>query len=104
MRISDWSSDVCSSDLHEISDEPVDRVRPVVMIPDRVAEMHVEARRQRNVEHNAGPVRKTGDAIRDQQKRQSQNRDAYRSEESRVGKESVCTCRSRWSPYPYKKK
>src|SRR3546814_11320330 len=27
-----------------------------------------------------------------------------RSEESRVGKECVSTCRSRWSPYPYKKK
>src|SRR3546814_12313664 len=27
-----------------------------------------------------------------------------RSEERRVGKEWVSTCRSRWSPYPYKKK
>src|SRR3546814_20149018 len=27
-------------------------------------------------------------------------RDAYRSEERRVGKECVSTCRSRWSPYP----
>src|SRR3546814_15375309 len=29
---------------------------------------------------------------------------AYRSEERRVGKECVSTCRSRWSPYHYKKK
>src|SRR3546814_5039880 len=29
---------------------------------------------------------------------------AARSEERRVGKECVRTCRSRWSPYPYKKK
>src|SRR3546814_17117398 len=28
----------------------------------------------------------------------------YRSEERRVGKECVSTCRSRWSPYHYKKK
>src|SRR3546814_16007792 len=28
---------------------------------------------------------------------------AKRSEERRVGKECVSTCRSRWSPYPYKK-
>src|SRR3546814_14779411 len=28
---------------------------------------------------------------------------ATRSEERRVGKECVRTCRSRWSPYPYKK-
>src|SRR3546814_20763854 len=27
-----------------------------------------------------------------------------RSEERRVGKECVSTCRSRWSTYPYKKK
>src|SRR3546814_12106236 len=29
---------------------------------------------------------------------------AVRSEERRVGKECVRTCRYRWSPYPYKKK
>src|SRR3546814_16159679 len=29
---------------------------------------------------------------------------AARSEERRVGKECVSTCRSRWSPYHYKKK
>src|SRR3546814_11300045 len=29
---------------------------------------------------------------------------AMRSEERRVGKECVSTCRSRWSPYHYKKK
>src|SRR3546814_15566581 len=31
-------------------------------------------------------------------------RDIGRSEERRVGKECVSTCRSRWSPYTYKKK
>src|SRR3546814_17428370 len=30
--------------------------------------------------------------------------EAPRSEERRVGKECVSTCRSRWSPSPYKKK
>src|SRR3546814_13130277 len=30
--------------------------------------------------------------------------DTMRSEERRVGKECVSTCRSRWSPYHYKKK
>src|SRR3546814_16963764 len=29
---------------------------------------------------------------------------AFRSEERRVGQECVSTCRSRWSPYHYKKK
>src|SRR3546814_9554701 len=32
------------------------------------------------------------------------NRAPSRSEERRVGKECVSTCRSRWSPYHYKKK
>src|SRR3546814_19212993 len=31
-------------------------------------------------------------------------RPVFRSEERRVGKECVSTCRSRWSPYHYKKK
>src|SRR3546814_16277269 len=31
-------------------------------------------------------------------------KDMYRSEERRVGKEGVSTCRSRWSPYHEKKK
>src|SRR3546814_13389590 len=31
------------------------------------------------------------------------DRDHVRSEERRVGKECVSTCRSRWSPYHYKK-
>src|SRR3546814_14766577 len=31
-------------------------------------------------------------------------RQTFRSEERRVGKECVSTCRSRWSPYHYNKK
>src|SRR3546814_2957145 len=59
MRISDWSSDVCSSDLFG-------------QRPDR--------------------------PVRPGQLRRGQGRHA-RSEERRVGKECVSTCRSRWSPY-----
>src|SRR3546814_17832220 len=35
--------------------------------------------------------------------RQSFSANDVRSEERRVGKECVSTCRSRWSPYHYKK-
>src|SRR3546814_3714868 len=69
MRISDWSSDVCSSDLPARCTEgppPQGARRPTV--PD---EGGVAAGR----------------------------RPADRSEERRVGKECVSTCRSRWSPY-----
>src|SRR3546814_1211926 len=69
MRISDWSSDVCSSDL-PMSAQPRCRLdRPL---------LHPAA---------GGPDR---GARPDPQPR---------SEERRVGKECVSTCRSRWSPY-----
>src|SRR3546814_7169638 len=61
MRISDWSSDVCSSDLLL-----------------RIKQRRIEMRQQGG---------------RDEQPQQE------RSEERRVGKECVSTCRSRWSPY-----
>src|SRR3546814_15667945 len=85
MRISDWSSDVCSSDLRRL-DVRVDRVRldeprsPVVHVAD--AEQQFRRR--------VLPERETADGL-------------LRSEERRVGKECVSTCRSRWSPYHYKK-
>src|SRR3546814_2441108 len=60
LRISDWSSDVCSSDLSASLGQP---------------------RRGR------GP-------------RPAQDVRLGRSEERRVGKECVSTCRSRWSSYP----
>src|SRR3546814_4277878 len=73
MRISDWSSDVCSSDLGAVvgaqqQQQPADRAA------DRAALL----RRQRSDFPGA---------------------DIRRSEERRVGKECVSTCRSRWSPY-----
>src|SRR3546814_9846813 len=66
MRISDWSSDVCSSDLLRHRDRP-----------DKLAPSH---RRQPALFLLLRPV-------------------GERSEERRVGKECVSTCRSRWSPY-----
>src|SRR3546814_15771508 len=42
MRISDWSSDVCSSDLHglEVALAPVERVEDVVHLLDRLRPDH----------------------------------------------------------------
>src|SRR3546814_8009863 len=74
MRISDWSSDVCSSDLAFHDD-----LRP------RGGPAHGECR------HRAG--RASPLCTR------SRGRCDRRSEERRVGKECVSTCRSRWSPY-----
>src|SRR3546814_5926738 len=71
MRISDWSSDVCSSDL---------ALR---------AAQHLDAL---DVE-DLGAAEEGGADI------DLVVEDAGRSEERRVGKECVSTCRSRWSTY-----
>src|SRR3546814_7361696 len=85
MRISDWSSDVCSSDLHAVERaqgfdlvfvaEAVDRIDGRVQGPAATA--HQCLRRQL--------AAVAGDGTR-----------GFRSEERRVGKECVSTCRSRW--------
>src|SRR3546814_6838050 len=93
MRISDWSSDVCSSDL--LLQRPV---------PNRKAD--AEAGNSPGV--LTGPERRAkgkvqGDLAAEQTARHILDLQAPafddRSEERRVGKESVSTCRSRWSPY-----
>src|SRR3546814_16201471 len=93
MRISDWSSDVCSSDLRR-ERRPLGQQQSVR--PDRSV-----AQPSRNL--GCGRGRHT-DGLRpdrfDQRQQQLLHR---RSEESRVGKECVSTCRSRWSPSHSKK-
>src|SRR3546814_3262068 len=66
LRISDWSSDVCSSDLDPCrqANRLAFRAPPRTRAPDLPQASYVP-----------------------------------RSEERRVGKECVSTCRSRWSPY-----
>src|SRR3546814_2876649 len=71
MRISDWSSDVCSSDL------PIARFHQDR--PFHCATGAAPDRQFRSMPLAVGTLN--------------------RSEERRVGKECVSTCRSRWSPY-----
>src|SRR3546814_17790823 len=88
MRISDWSSDVCSSDLifellkktlrlclKLIDPRDSGALRDSLLLKDKTRILFLK-----NLNSNK------------------------RSEERRVGKECVSTCRSRWSPYHYKKK
>src|SRR3546814_4501318 len=83
MRISDWSSDVCSSDL-------LDVLRGIGRTLRQVAHLLGD-----DGETAAGLSRAGGfDAGI-----QRQQVGLERSEERRVGKECVSTCRSRWSPY-----
>src|SRR3546814_7422457 len=74
MRISDWSSDVCSSDL------PMAWARPCTTAPWTGSP---STRGSRCSSPVLRVMRWCGS----------------RSEERRVGKECVSTCRSRWSPY-----
>src|SRR3546814_2931912 len=84
MRISDWSSDVCSSDL---------RAEPGAF---RLAKL-LETQWPRNLLRmrplsNQRSISDAAEAVK------SCIRKCRRSEERRVGKECVSTCRSRWSP------
>src|SRR3546814_5416917 len=92
MHISDWSSDVCSSDLPD----PPQALRCRSM------------RRHHNTNSNVftlafgqapGAVELTTGLPRSGRARESHRQRGLRSEERRVGKECVSTCRSRWSPY-----
>src|SRR3546814_5576948 len=87
MRISDWSSDVCSSDLmlgrrlrHDAMAEIEDE-RPI-------------GQRGRYPPDAVFQRRSAGDEFPGIEVALDS-----RSEERRVGKECVSTCRSRWSPY-----
>src|SRR3546814_20928142 len=88
MRISDWSSDVCSSDLADMA--------AVIGAQDGDNLAHrgsCEPQRQVDFLDRHQPLRS-----------RKTNRRNSRSEERRVGKEWVSTCRSRWSPYHKKTK
>src|SRR3546814_2050215 len=77
MRISDWSSDVCSSDL-----------------PDYMVEIEAkDSSYSRFIIHAYTDTDPGSYYLYDLKKNN------LRSEERRVGKECVSTCRSRWSPY-----
>src|SRR3546814_16220828 len=90
MRISDWSSDVCSSDLD-------------LVIRDRSG--RIEKRIEPSYPGSDTQVIRGRDGRRLGTIAPSYpGSDRTRSEERRVGKECVSTCRSRWSPYHSQKK
>src|SRR3546814_10176969 len=96
MRISDWSSDVCSSDLladhfaglceGDIPGGPHVMEITRLCLPQRLGRDGRRAVRNRLISAMVDHALQSGVSVR--------------SEERRVGKECVSTCRSRWSPYP----
>src|SRR3546814_11761696 len=113
MRISDWSSDVCSSDLDvagpEIDLKGGNAEGRALRRPDfrrkigegrkvvsgqrgrqgelATRQLHAVAAVARKTHHHRFDIRRAALAC------------FFRSEERRVGQECVSTCRSRWSPY-----
>src|SRR3546814_20550491 len=96
MRISDWSSDVCSSDLRDEIGGGALQFTRVFDQDDAIAAPGDPGEQRVGESRLAGPGAardKDIEAIADSG---AQN---LRSEERRVGKECVSTCRYRWSPY-----
>src|SRR3546814_1821857 len=82
MRISDWSSDVCSSDLVQ---------QKTLNLQQANAALELLYQSSRSLATRQANAEGLDELISRFQQR--------RSEERRVGKECVSTCRSRWSPY-----
>src|SRR3546814_12091968 len=112
MRISDWSSDVCSSDLHHhaVGREGFGRVR---RDGDRIAHVVEAVEEADEVVALAGVVvgacrleggasrdaRRLGDLVRLGDRVEMRvEADAGRSDEIRVWTVCVSMCRSRWAP------
>src|SRR3546814_18200183 len=85
MRISDWSSDVCSSDLKTTTSRRIGAgCRPY---------RHAARRRTEHPRSRRLPAEPEG------RRPDDERAPPARSEERRVGKEGVSTCRSRRSPH-----
>src|SRR3546814_16667265 len=95
MRISDWSSDVCSSDL-QAGAARIARSRD----PRRADHpAHAVLRPPRRRRHGDAAMSGAIDSWLLSILVCPAARTPLRSDERRVGKECVSTCRSRWSPY-----
>src|SRR3546814_9982587 len=96
MRISDWSSDVCSSDLLRVPAMPSADL-PLVM--DLGSQFYFKPEGEGRVwltPHDEEPSPPCDAAPEEMAVAEAIAR--FRSEERRVGKECGSTCKSRWSP------
>src|SRR3546814_7651393 len=87
MRISDWSSDVCSSDLAGFitrKKTAEDRRKTFIHLTPHARKLELILAPMNAEVHKVATRGMTDEEVR--------------SEERRVGKECVSTCRSRWSP------
>src|SRR3546814_12745840 len=121
MRISDWSSDVCSSDLFQMMATMLKEQSGLMITPEKayLVENRLQPVARRwgfaNLDQLVGALRTRPDGKlrKDVVDAMTTNeslffrdikpfdlmRDVVRSEERRVGKECVSTCRSGWAQY-----
>src|SRR3546814_2020000 len=93
VRISDWSSDVCSSDLNG-------RARPQSLSPrSRPHRFHGNSHVNQAEDTPWPRTRSAYGTTRMPRLLPASTPRPFRSEERRVGKECVITFRYRWSPY-----
>src|SRR3546814_13544089 len=108
MRISDWSSDVCSSISECVAAQDVTRAVTDALVllfgegagddADGVSELGND----RIVRREVFLSDRVGVALDERRAPHLQNGSAFavvRSDDRRVGKEGVSTCRSPWPPY-----
>src|SRR3546814_11426954 len=100
MRISDWSSDVCSSDLGDDLARHVAQLAAILLVGKNDLEL-VAAEAADHLLVADDLEQPFGDLFQQRVARRVTKRVVdLRSEERRGGNECVRTCRSRWSPYP----
>src|SRR3546814_12509492 len=108
MRISDWSSDVCSSDLRStffkwkkeggaLPRDTAERISHLLAIWKALQILFTDPQR------SDGWLRRSNAFFDGVSALDVMLEGNFRSEERRVGKECVSTCRSRWSAYHTKK-
>src|SRR3546814_8984581 len=91
MRISDWSSDVCSSDLFDVLLKEYHEHAEVVRFLEQLKEFTIRSADMLRAQSEQAVPPSLPSAV---------EAVPPRAEERRVGKACVGTCRSRWSPYP----
>src|SRR3546814_11079698 len=107
MRISDWSSDVCSSDLRNQGDDFMinDETQGDAVFFDDLEHSPLPGTNHKLIylaKTKGGTISRVQNGIIVASRCSAltmQNMHIKRSEERRVGKECVSTCRSRWWPY-----
>src|SRR3546814_18985526 len=101
MRISDWSSDVCSSDLrHPGLDHRLDHVGGEPFRHQFLEAVEIDVVQRHEIGKAEQAARLLGGAIDlDIELHRLSRPRKMRSEERSVGNECDSTCRYRWSPY-----